>query len=287
MLLGIQEKNQKIIYEKIDKYKIVPIFIIEDSQELFEQRKLNNEPMEGHWHRSIEIMYTNQSGDNSVIINGKTISLLKDTIYIVNSRDIHSVVMPKEATYYTGYTIQMNYSFLKTICPDIDSRRFYVDDTSKQYLLPLLEMIKKLYNEDIMKNKDIIISLCEAFIHVLVTYASKIDIAKEKIIDKKILDILDYIDMNYQHDLNVQSIVQEFHISYTYLARLFKENIGMTANQYINHLRYEKALIDLATTNHTITDIAYLHGFPNVSSFIREFKKNKGMTPHEYRKLIE
>jgi AraC-like DNA-binding protein len=35
-----------------------------------------------------------------------------------------------------------------------------------------------------------------------------------------------------------------------------------------------------------ITEIAFAHGFNNLSNFNRQFRKHKKMTPREYRKLF-
>ena len=65
-----------------------------------------------------------------------------------------------------------------------------------------------------------------------------------------------------------------------YFCRYFKKNIGKTITEYINVIRVEKAATALAETEDKIIDIA----FDNIGYFIRRFKKEKGMTPSEYRK---
>ena len=69
-----------------------------------------------------------------------------------------------------------------------------------------------------------------------------------------------------------------------YFCRYFKKNIGKTITEYINVIRVEKAATALAETEDKIIDIAAACGFDNTGYFIRRFKKEKGMTPSEYRK---
>ena len=69
-----------------------------------------------------------------------------------------------------------------------------------------------------------------------------------------------------------------------YFCRYFKKNIGKTITEYINMIRVEKAATALAETEDKIIDIASACGFDNIGYFIRRFKKEKGMTPSEYRK---
>ena len=43
----------------------------------------------------------------------------------------------------------------------------------------------------------------------------------------------------------------------------------------------------LFETTNSISEIAFLCGFNNISNFNRIFKKNKGKTPSEYRESIQ
>ena len=69
-----------------------------------------------------------------------------------------------------------------------------------------------------------------------------------------------------------------------YFCRYFKENLGKTATEYINEVRVEKAAEALIETDEKIINIAQNSGFENMGYFIRRFKKEKGVTPSEYRK---
>ena len=64
----------------------------------------------------------------------------------------------------------------------------------------------------------------------------------------------------------------------------FKENVGMTCIQYINHYRIQKAAHKLEVSDMLVTDIAFECGFNNVSYFNLQFKQEFGMTPLQFRK---
>lgn len=49
-------------------------------------------------------------------------------------------------------------------------------------------------------------------------------------------------------------------------------------------LRLKHAVADLRNTEDSVTDIAYNNGFPNVNSFISQFKKTYQTTPKQYKK---
>ncbi|HML46566.1 MAG TPA: AraC family transcriptional regulator, partial [Clostridia bacterium] len=95
-----------------------------------------------------------------------------------------------------------------------------------------------------------------------------------------------YLDRQYMDpNLNVAALAQTFDISTTSLAKIFKENVGLTPLDSINRLRVEHALRLLITTGHTVEHISSQVGYGNVHTFIRVFKKLYGMTPGAYREL--
>lgn len=104
--------------------------------------------------------------------------------------------------------------------------------------------------------------------------------------NQKILEIINYIDQYYNENITLTQIAKQFHWSYGYLCKYFKEHVGISVKEYIDNIKVTHAKRDLINTDLTITDIAYLHGFPNLQSFTHIFKKKHHLTPGEYRKKI-
>ena len=71
------------------------------------------------------------------------------------------------------------------------------------------------------------------------------------------------------------------------LSHLFKAEIGMTAKQLLTTLRVAHALEQLIETDHQIKGIAADAGLPIVDTFIRTFARICGVTPGEFRELME
>ena len=59
----------------------------------------------------------------------------------------------------------------------------------------------------------------------------------------------------------------------------------MSPSEYQIYLRMNKAKELLRSSKLPIGEIAYSIGMENLGYFTRLFKKQEGMTPHEYRKL--
>lgn len=96
--------------------------------------------------------------------------------------------------------------------------------------------------------------------------------------------VLQYIGEHYSSPIRLSELAELVNMNEQYFCRYFKKNIGKTITEYINVIRVEKAATALAETEDKIIDIASACGFDNTGYFIRRFKKEKGMTPSEYRK---
>ncbi len=99
--------------------------------------------------------------------------------------------------------------------------------------------------------------------------------------------VLSYINENYSSPIRLKDLARLVNLNAQYFCRYFKENIGKTVTEYINEIRIEKAAEAIAETDHKLITIAQDTGFENVGYFIRRFKKEKGVTPSEYRKGLK
>ena len=96
--------------------------------------------------------------------------------------------------------------------------------------------------------------------------------------------IIDYIRMHYTEEINRNTLAEEFHFTAGYIGRLFRKDMGMTLNDYINLMRVKKAEHLLLNTENKIIDVALEVGYDNFTYFSSVFKKYNGECPAEYRK---
>ena len=64
----------------------------------------------------------------------------------------------------------------------------------------------------------------------------------------------------------------------------FRRQCGMAPIEYLLRVRVENARRMLALTDRPIYEIAERMGFSDVNNFTRQFKKQTGMTPRDYRR---
>jgi len=94
-----------------------------------------------------------------------------------------------------------------------------------------------------------------------------------------ISEAFEYINNNYNKDINLSLMSNKFNLSYSYFSRIFKMYAGVSFTQYILKLRMEKAKeLLLMSPNLKIKEVAFMVGYDydNVQNFTRAFKKYFG-----------
>ena len=89
----------------------------------------------------------------------------------------------------------------------------------------------------------------------------------------------------FRESLHLSQIAETIGVHPTHLARSFKKVNKLTLGEYVRQLRIDWAAGELVQTNDSITDLAVAAGFYDESHFIRTFKKQFGVSPHQYRSL--
>lgn len=96
--------------------------------------------------------------------------------------------------------------------------------------------------------------------------------------------VVEFIEKNYASPITLQELSASVSMSPKYFCRFFSEMTHQTPMDYLNRQRIEQACCQLATTDDSITEIAYRNGFNDLSYFIRTFKKYKGITPGKFKR---
>lgn len=93
----------------------------------------------------------------------------------------------------------------------------------------------------------------------------------------------DYIRNHLNEDLSLNRLAEFSHLHPVYLSRVFKEITGITVGDFINRTRLEKVESLLKTSRLTVLEISRKLGFATDNYFCRWFRKQTGMSPHQYR----
>jgi AraC-like DNA-binding protein len=102
--------------------------------------------------------------------------------------------------------------------------------------------------------------------------------------DRRLLIVLMLVEENIQRQLVIRDLATAVNLSSGRLAHLFKSEVGISPQRYLNNIRMEKARELLENGVLSGKEIAAEVGIPNPSRFCRSFKARYGVTPKEYRK---
>ena len=101
---------------------------------------------------------------------------------------------------------------------------------------------------------------------------------------QKIRQAMEYIQENYDKDLNMAVVSNHISMNYSLFSYMFKEYTGSNFVNYLKGIRMEKAKKLLAETDMRIIEISQQVGYDNEKHFMKTFKASVGVSPSEYRK---
>ncbi|MBO7356900.1 MAG: response regulator [Lachnospiraceae bacterium] len=130
-----------------------------------------------------------------------------------------------------------------------------------------------VYRESLM---DKIIALHEA-IHVQDDTGSQ----------RKLQMAVDYIEKNYNKDLNMAVVSNYISMNYSMLSYLFKQYTGKNFVSYLKEIRIREAKKLLADTDLKIIEISQRVGYENEKHFMKTFKSEVGVSATEYRRNMQ
>lgn len=240
-----------------------------------------------HYHEEYELYY---------LLRGHTTYFIGDEIYSVEKGNF--VFIPKWLQHKTDYgdgiySERILVSFHESVLSDrmrpvleqlSESRIHYVSDK----YLPLLEELLFKLEEEYYMDKEGGEQLLDLYIQellVLLYRYRKESSANINASDRIVYVISEYISNNFEQEITLEKLGQQFAISESYLSRKFKSVSGMGLNEYVTYVRIANAERMLKETMMSVTEIAEKCGFNGSNYFSSVFKRTKGITPLVYRKL--
>lgn len=255
-----------------------------------------------HWHEEMEWIYF-QKGDFPVWINTKEYQVHAPAFMCIHPEELHALILEKDgiesAVVFPVDILcfeRYDAAEAKVLGPLAEGKlRMPVlcqsGDAAFEELSACYKEIEQMLRQ-MKEQKNMFYLNIKAKMLELIAVAYKYDLLTRQVREgreesgtvENLKKVLQYIGENYSSPLRLSELAELVNMNEQYFCRYFKKNIGKTITEYINVIRVEKAATALAETEDKIIDIAAACGFDNTGYFIRRFKKEKGMTPSEYRK---
>lgn len=255
---------------------------------------LPNSETEVHAHYDRLEVYYFLKGDLYFAFEGKRIPVENGSMIIIDSGTLHRPIIKKDCQYYRK-RILINRELLNRF--NTEEYDFYGAIHKQQIMFLDKDTVvssgcDKLFEETekAIKNNTNYDNFCAMIsLFSLLIKAEKssafLDFSKTHHTNKKIADILEYINRNIKEDLSYKFIAEKFYISEKNLYKIFKKETGFTLSDYIKERRIIKALA-LLNSGLSANKVAEEVGFADYSVFYRVFTKKVGLTPSDYIKKI-
>lgn len=241
-----------------------------------------------HWHPEVEIV-CKISGTAEHYVDGKRFFSHPGDITVVNSQGLHKVYPGQEEEgKRQAIVLLLRRELVDAMIPDYQDKYFCVTESlDREKIISLMTETAELYSRPEQINSLLISSRIYEIMYLLARdgLAPKeeaMPINKQKN-QERLRGIMNYVSAHYTERIRQKDVAQRFYFTKEYFARFFRENTGLTFQEYVRRFRVKMAYEELVNTDKTIMEIALGHGFGDARGFINTFKQYYGTTPKQYR----
>ncbi len=188
----------------------------------------------------------------------------------------------KPQVYWVHFTGSNVKNILRHFDIPLDKLVFY-SGTSPVYTYLFKEMIQELQNCPVGYQE-----LLEMYLRQLLLQIQRSRMERKPIVNSQIHEDMEqacrYFQDHYSESINIEEYAKSHGMSVSWFLRNFRQVTAQSPMQYILTLRINNAVVLLETTDYNITEISSIVGYENPLYFSRIFKKQKGISPSDYRK---
>ncbi|MFC4874838.1 helix-turn-helix transcriptional regulator [Negadavirga shengliensis] len=104
------------------------------------------------------------------------------------------------------------------------------------------------------------------------------------IMDQQKIPLWEVMDANYMFNLTITQFARMAHRSVSAFKTEFQQYYNTSPGKWLTQKRLEHAKLLLDTSGKSVSDVAFVSGFENLSHFSRVFKEKYGTSPLQYKK---
>ena len=246
-----------------------------------------------HFHVNFEVVYQ-ISGKREYDYFGEKFTLHEGDVLLIPPHTMHGTLPQKDyfSAYVLGYTPTLIYSYdisfrnLKYLTVFADEHSFEQCRFSgdSETLCELRAEIVRLAEYGNSPVSELMARVSILRIHDLIYRLY--NCTQNENISEFIILVQNCIEDRISEDISPVEIANLLHISHSSLCHRLKAELGCTPNELIMRckLNYAEKLL-LEQRELTVTDVGFEVGIPDTSYFIKCFKKSRGVTPGELRRL--
>lgn len=259
-----------------------------DDYRLFHLSEPQKGQIEYHYHEFCKLLLL-RSGSGGYAVEGQHYTLQAGDIVLIGSHCVHRPEFESGAP-YERIIIYISPEFLRReSAADCDLEAIFSgemghilrpEENQRRKLFALAERLEKElsgkdYGRVILSNALLLRLLVELGRNLRSTDLRPSPITPK---NKRILDMLRYIDEHLAEDISIDSLSEQFYISKYHMMRLFRQETGQPIHGYLSDRRLLHAR-ELIAQGMSATESCFRSGFRSYSSFTRAYNKRFGTTP--------
>lgn len=245
------------------------------------------------WHNEEEFIYM-VSGQADYNINGTRVALRAGDCAFCGGRSLHSMMLDEQQKVrFDALLFDRSYLFGdKDVCNQFFDKGLHInplfspDVPAEAEIISVIKQIsERMQKQPFGYEIEIKMLLIKVYSLILKNglYTTGGNYTDTNIISKNLLAAVQYIHEHYPEKISVSQLAAMTGYSTTYFESFFKSYIGKTPVEYIIMYRLRCAQKLLKDSERSVLETAISCGFPNVSYFIRVFKKFYCVTPRQYQ----
>lgn len=246
-----------------------------------------------HWHQCLEVLYV-EEGYGIAIVDNRQYTMRPGRLFIFPPFTLHKVMVDEQAQdCYRRTIIHVDQHAVLKILRDFPQNQqrlqklstrggpALVVDASAQHahIDNLFSLYARLAATAPLNAEQVACLLLTLFTMLPDDNAAPSDNRQSLA-----TQVMFWLEENYQQKFSLDTLAQELGKSRSYLSRRFHVETGEHLHQYLNTIRLRKACEALLHSPMSVSEVAAVVGFSDVTYFISAFRKGIGETPLQYRK---
>ena len=257
-----------------------------------------------HWQHELEMIYL-LNGSAAIVLDGQRISLVQGEFIVIDSDHVFELQC-RESFMQISVHVDREFLMMRAGIPEMadKSGRKYTafryrclrEELTHEQLAPYLEMCElfkalvPLYiNEPSgyrLKTESIVLDILYRLVQHFSVPVCEDDLEDSSADQRRIQQILKYIEDHYSEPLTLADIAGEFGLSREYFSRIFHKKLGITFSEHLTRVRIARFYHSLVNTDTPVMELLEEHGLTGYKRFSRMFKEIYGRTPREIRKVV-
>lgn len=259
-----------------------------------------DKPLVAHAHHHCHILIKVSGADTSFAVRDRCHPLTERSAVLVNAWESHAYIHDEAAGCSTvilalyvepawlaeiqrQFAVSAHPKFFPEPCVQLTTRaRKLADELTAEMLMPAAMSSARV--EELLF--DLVVEIVERHCDRR-NFGELLRGGHGRGIDPRIRRAIAHMREDGGAGLDIEQLAADCRLSRAHFFALFRRSTNLTPNLYANVLRMERAIRVLSAESAPICDIGYDIGFSAPGHFTRFFREHLGITPSEYRRVVD